>query len=162
LARCAGRQLRDAGVPAGWPVCVVGPKSPELVAALLAAFRSGHRVLLPPHDLGEATLLQLCTQAGCGHLGRVGPEPGGRAGRSLRAVGGGRGVGAVRPRLMVTTSGSTGLPKVVPLSEAGVDRFIAWAAGQFGLGPGTVVLNYAPLNFDLCLLDVWASLARGA
>src|SRR5262249_49359362 len=133
--------------------------------ALLAAFRAGHRVLLPPHDLGEATLLQLCAQAGCGHLVRVGagPEPAGLAVRSLPTDAAGPDPGSEgRPRLVPTTPGSTGLPKVVPLSEAGVDRFTAWAAGQFGLGSGTVVLNYAPLNFDLCLLDVWASLAGGA
>ena len=165
MARCAGWRLRDAGVPAGWPVCVVGTKSPELVAVLLACFRSGHRVLLPPHDLGEATLLQLCAQAGCGYLIRVGagPEPGELAVRALPTDADGPVPGsAVRPRLMLTTSGSTGLPKVVPLSAAGVDRFTAWAAGQFGIGPGAVVLNYAPLNFDLCLLDVWTSLAGGA
>ena len=26
------------------------------------------------------------------------------------------------------------------------------------IGPGTVVANYAPLNFDLCLLDIWTTL----
>ena len=39
-----------------------------------------------------------------------------------------------------------------------VDRFTDWAASQFDIGPGTVVANYAPLNFDLCLLDIWTTL----
>ena len=63
--------------------------------------------------------------------------------------------------LLLTTSGSTGLPKIVPLPAAGVGRFVDWAAGQFGVTAGTRVLNYAPLNFDLCLLDVWATLCHG-
>ncbi|MCI4061257.1 AMP-binding protein [Micromonospora sp. R77] len=63
--------------------------------------------------------------------------------------------------LLLTTSGSTGLPKIVPLSAAGVERFVDWAAEQFDLTEGTRVLNYAPLNFDLCLLDVWATLSHG-
>jgi acyl-coenzyme A synthetase/AMP-(fatty) acid ligase len=62
---------------------------------------------------------------------------------------------------MLTTSGSTGLPKVVPLSWRALDRFAAWAGPRFGLGPGRTVLNHAPLNFDLCLLDVWSTLAHG-
>jgi acyl-coenzyme A synthetase/AMP-(fatty) acid ligase len=62
---------------------------------------------------------------------------------------------------MLTTSGSTGLPKIVPLSPEAVDHFTDWAAGQFGIAPGTTVLNYAPLNFDLCLLDIWSTLKAG-
>ena len=62
---------------------------------------------------------------------------------------------------MLTTSGSTGLPKIVPLTAAGVDAFTDWAAEQFEIGPGTVVANYAPLNFDLCLLDIWTTLKHG-
>jgi non-ribosomal peptide synthetase component F len=53
---------------------------------------------------------------------------------------------------MLTTSGSTGLPKVVPLGTAAVGRFVAWAGPTFGIGADTTVPNYAPLNFDLCLL----------
>jgi acyl-coenzyme A synthetase/AMP-(fatty) acid ligase len=62
---------------------------------------------------------------------------------------------------MLTTSGSTGAPKVVPLPAGAVDRFTGWAGEAFGLGPGEVVFNYAPLNFDLCLLDIWATLRHG-
>ena len=151
-----------AGLNAGgYPVCVLGKKSPRLVATLLACFAAGHRVLLPPNDLGAATLAKLCEQARCQAVVAVdaatGPavrvNPGADLDRRLTGHG---------PGLMLTTSGSTGLPKIVPLRPAGVDAFVDWAAGQFGIGPGTVVLNYAPLNFDLCLLDVWTSLARGA
>jgi acyl-coenzyme A synthetase/AMP-(fatty) acid ligase len=62
---------------------------------------------------------------------------------------------------MLTTSGSTGLPKIVPLPIGAVGRFTEWAAGRFEIGPGSAVLNYAPLNFDLCLLDIWTTLAHG-
>jgi acyl-coenzyme A synthetase/AMP-(fatty) acid ligase len=62
---------------------------------------------------------------------------------------------------MLTTSGSTGLPKIVPLPADGIGRFNEWAASQFEIAPGTTVLNYAPLNFDLCLLDIWTTLRYG-
>ena len=62
---------------------------------------------------------------------------------------------------MLTTSGSTGIPKIVPLSVGAVDRFSDWAGAMFGMSTGTIVLNYAPLNFDLCLLDIWSTLKAG-
>jgi len=160
LAVSAAAEL--AGLSAGgYPVCVLGKKSPRLVATLLACFRAGHRVLLPPNDLGAATLAQLCEQAECEAVVAVdvatGPVVRVNRGAELDKRRTGHG-----PGLMLTTSGSTGLPKIVPLRPAAVDAFVDWAAGQFGIGPGSVVLNYAPLNFDLCLLDVWTSLARGA
>jgi acyl-coenzyme A synthetase/AMP-(fatty) acid ligase len=62
---------------------------------------------------------------------------------------------------MFTTSGSTGVPKVVPLTFGAVDSFTGWALTQFGIAPGTVVLSYAPLTFDLSLLEIWATLKAG-
>jgi acyl-coenzyme A synthetase/AMP-(fatty) acid ligase len=63
--------------------------------------------------------------------------------------------------LMLTTSGSTGVPKIVPLSLPAIDRFTDWAGARFGINNGTTVLSYAPLNFDLSLLDVWTTLKHG-
>jgi acyl-coenzyme A synthetase/AMP-(fatty) acid ligase len=62
---------------------------------------------------------------------------------------------------MLTTSGSTGLPKIVPLPRDAIDNFTDWTAEKFEIGPGTSVLNYAPLNFDLCLVDIWTTLKYG-
>ncbi|MBI9115251.1 AMP-binding protein [Sanguibacter suaedae] len=63
--------------------------------------------------------------------------------------------------LLLTTSGTTGTPKVVPLGRTAIDRFVLWAGEELALGPGTTVLSLAPLNFDISLLDVWATLAAG-
>ena len=62
---------------------------------------------------------------------------------------------------MLTTSGSTGPPRSSRCGTTAIGRFVAWAGEQFGIGPGCTALNYAPLNFDLCLLDIWTTLARG-
>ncbi|MEU0372925.1 AMP-binding protein [Streptomyces sp. NPDC006283] len=62
---------------------------------------------------------------------------------------------------MLTTSGATLAPTIVPLRHAAVDRFTAWAAGAFGIGPGTTVLSHAPLDSGPCLLDIWTTLAAG-
>ncbi|GAA1314722.1 class I adenylate-forming enzyme family protein [Saccharothrix xinjiangensis] len=150
LARDA--EALTAGIPADVPVCVPAHKSPETVALLIACSRQGRRVLLPSASLGPDALLRLCERVGCTHV----LTPGG-----ARTTGADPG-SLPGPGLLLTTSGSTGEPKVVVLSEEGVDNFLTWAARAFGMGPGAGVLNYAPLNFDLCLLDVWAALAAGA
>jgi len=171
LAKVASDRLREYELSISDPLCVAGNKSPELLAMLLACFGAGRRVLLPPAGLGRTALLRLCERAGCRRLVTVTGGPSGRGTASLTPVGpatpGGRRTPLTpqdsgRPGLMLATSGSTGPPKIVPLDGPGVDRFIAWAAGQFGIGPGATVLSYAPLCFDLSLLDVWTSLASGA
>ncbi|MFB9908960.1 AMP-binding protein [Allokutzneria oryzae] len=153
------RRLREwvaAGpLPPGGPVCVLARKSPKAIALVLACLGEGHRVLLPPRDLGRSTVDELSARSACGHVIETdGAE------LWVRAVPGGH-EGAAEPGLLLTTSGSTGVPKIVPLSTGGVDRFLAWARTRFGLGPGGTTLSYAPLNFDLSLLDVWASLSAG-
>jgi acyl-coenzyme A synthetase/AMP-(fatty) acid ligase len=145
----------DADDPA--PVCVPARKSPETIALVIACLAAGRRILLPSADLGAEALAALATEVGCGHvLTAAGvSRVAGTAGHP------GPGPASSDPGLLLTTSGSTGLPKAVVLTADGVDRFLSWGAKQFEIGPGTAVLNYAPLNFDLCLLDVWATLAAG-
>jgi acyl-coenzyme A synthetase/AMP-(fatty) acid ligase len=181
LAESAAEELR-AGLPDGAAVCVVGASPPALVATVLGAIAGHRRVLLTAADLDPAMRRRIAVGAGCRGVVTAGSPTVGQvvatvenlaaAGDGPGAAGDGPGVAgdgpgaagaaaAAGPGLLLTTSGSTGLPKIVPLAPAGVDRFVEWAAGEFGIGAGTVVLNYAPLNFDLCLLDVWTTLARG-
>ena len=163
-----------ARLPADRPIGIRAKKSPEAIALILACLQSRRPFLLPSIELAADTLAKLFAQAGVSTvLSPTGPRSDSAA--SLRALveapqtesidappsewppaGGGDGV-----MFMLTTSGSTGLPKVVPLRADGVDAFTDWAAEQFGIGPGAVVANYAPLNFDLCLLDIWTTLKHG-
>jgi acyl-coenzyme A synthetase/AMP-(fatty) acid ligase len=153
---------------AGIPVGILAKKSPEAIALVLACLADGRPFLLPSIELAADTLEQLFAQAGASHV--LAPAADGEAGIAARALAREDGSGPGLPAsaqgpegvaFMLTTSGSTGLPKIVPLSPAGVGAFTDWAAEQFGIGPGTTVLNYAPLNFDLCLLDIWSTLKAG-
>lgn len=153
-------RLVDAAGPSaatpepGRPVCVPARKSPESIALVIACLRAGRRVLLPSAELGATGLAELAAREGCAQvLTPDGATPVATAVTGRLAPAG--------PGLLLTTSGSTGTPKVVELNPDGVERFLAWGRQHFGLGPGTAVLNHAPLNFDLCLLDVWATLAAG-
>ncbi|KAA0680612.1 class I adenylate-forming enzyme family protein [Roseomonas genomospecies 6] len=180
LAWAAAERLRALGLPdglpGGRPVGIVARKSPRAVALILGCLMVRQRFVLPSADLGEATLSALFDRAGCARVLAPDADAAGRVpGLEATPVFDG-GALPVPPApqdvllpapppdecaFMLTTSGSTGLPKVVPLPAAAVDAFTDWACTRFGIGPGQTVLNYAPMNFDLCFLDIWATLKGG-
>jgi acyl-coenzyme A synthetase/AMP-(fatty) acid ligase len=161
-AVAARTRLERLGLGDGEPVGVIAKKSPAAVALVLGCLAARRPFLLPSPTLGAEPLRQLFDRAGCRHVLTIDGDDvpaaasGDRATEPTDAVTRLAGVS-----FMLTTSGSTGLPKIVPLRDDAIGRFVAWAGEQFGIGPGCTVFNYAPLNFDLCLLDVWATLARG-
>ena len=146
------------------PVCVTVHKTPDAVALLLALFGGGRQVLLPSPDLGEQVVQELARRAGCSQILFL--TSGDNSTAAVRSVAPGAPPTTAPPepdnsRLLLTTSGSTGVPKIVPILGAAQDRFMDWAADAFDIGPGRTVLSYAPLNFDLSLLDVWTTLGAG-
>jgi amino acid adenylation domain-containing protein len=60
------------------------------------------------------------------------------------------------------TSGSTGTPKGVMISHRASLTFVDWAVGCAGLGEQDRVSCPAPLNFDLSVFDIFATLKAGA
>lgn len=146
------------------PIAVRAAKSPRSLAVILACLRTGLPALLLSPELGPEVFSTLVARAGCQSVVTAADVSSTRRILDVRAVGVG---GTVPPpcppagtSLLLTTSGSTGIPKIVPLSAAAISRFTAWAGPAFSLGT-SVVLNYAPLNFDLCLFDIWATLRYG-
>jgi acyl-coenzyme A synthetase/AMP-(fatty) acid ligase len=176
LADASHSELQDARLPGDRPVGIRAKKSPEAIGLILACLRAGLPFLLPSIELASETLAALFAQAGTSQVlsphgprsesaaslralvddARAQPDAGAGSKSEWPPAGGGDGV-----TFMLTTSGSTGLPKIVPLPASGIDAFTDWAAEQFEIKPGTVVANYAPLNFDLCLLDIWTTLKHG-
>jgi acyl-coenzyme A synthetase/AMP-(fatty) acid ligase len=169
LAQTAFAEIRKLALPAD-PVAIHAVKSPRTIALIIACLHARLPFLLPSAELGADTFSMLLDQAGCGDLlvaEPPGPDVDCRTHKidcTVATGGPGQVAGPGDPddvSFMLTTSGSTGIPKIVPLTVGAVDRFTDWAAGQFDIGPHTTVLNYAPLNFDVCLLDIWATLKAG-
>jgi acyl-coenzyme A synthetase/AMP-(fatty) acid ligase len=161
-------ELAAHALPGDRPVGIRAKKSPEAIALVLACLQRGLPFVLPSVELAPDTLDQLFAQAGVSRV--LAPLSHGEDGAAVLVGDPPAGGEAMWPppgasdggvSFMLTTSGSTGLPKIVPLAPSGVDRFTEWAATQFEIGPSTAVLNYAPLNFDLCLLDIWTTLKVG-
>lgn len=150
LVRAAAARLDRLGVRPGARVAVLEPKSPETIALVLACLQTCRPVLLPPVDLPPATVATLLERAGVEHV--LGAE---------RCDAAGPGAPAYDIALMLTTSGSTGVPKVVPIGQSAIRRFAAWASERFAIGPGATVLSYCGLNFDLSILEVWTTLMHG-
>jgi acyl-coenzyme A synthetase/AMP-(fatty) acid ligase len=172
LKEMVARAAEDLGgldLPRDRPVGIRAKKSPHAIALILACLSDRRPFLLPSVELADETLEQLFAQADASRI--LSPQEHASDGSSLTAAEIRDRSGAEWPpstpggaddvSFMLTTSGSTGLPKIVPLRYEGVDRFTDWAAEQFDIQPGTTVLNYAPLNFDLCLLDIWTTLKFG-
>ncbi|MFF1818012.1 AMP-binding protein [Kribbella sp. NPDC058245] len=156
-------QLLQLELPAGGTVCVPAYKTPETIALLLAAFHEGLVVLAPSPDLGAAALTRLAQQARATHVLTVADVL--TADPVRRDEAEAAGFAQADPRrtcLLLTTSGSTGTPKIVPIASTGFDAFTAWATAEFALTSDDVALSYAPLNFDLALLDIWSFLQLGA
>jgi acyl-coenzyme A synthetase/AMP-(fatty) acid ligase len=140
-------------------VTIVAHKTPATIATILACFVRKRCVLLASPTLPLAIIDELAMNSGCRTL--IDPaesfaldpgdldRPGSASTRSSTAV-------------LLATSGSTGVPKLVPLPRDAVSAFLSWAGTTFELGPGSITLSYAPLSFDLSLLDVWAALSHGA
>ncbi|MGW0928111.1 AMP-binding protein [Streptomyces sp. NPDC002644] len=165
LTRTFTEHLRRLPLDVGATVCVPAHKSPETVALLLAVFRQGLVALVPSPDLGVEALDRLSRRARARLLLRADE----RAGLTAEPVEpdeaeatGFAVPDAARTRLLLTTSGSTGTPKIVPIPVDGFTAFADWAADAFELGADDVALSYAPLNFDLALLDLWTFLRLGA
>lgn len=139
------------------PIGLLAPKTPDGIALVLGALLARRPFVLPSLTLAERTRTELFRAAGCAAV--VSPD-------DFPATEGTWQPTDLAPRpdartFHLTTSGTTGMPKVVPLTEGAVDRFTDWAGERFSLGPDSTVLNYSPLNFDLCLLDIWATLKHG-
>ena len=63
---------------------------------------------------------------------------------------------------VIYTSGSTGKPKGVMVEHASLVNYIENAGLEFGVGHGDRVLQFASLNFDTSLEEIFTCLTRGA
>ncbi|WP_426136629.1 amino acid adenylation domain-containing protein [Pseudomonas sp. PWP3-1b2] len=66
------------------------------------------------------------------------------------------------PCLALFTSGTTGEPKGVLLSQGNLAHFAAWAGDCMALNEQSRVLQFSPVSFDSSLIDIFPALIAGA
>ena len=159
--------LANFALPRGVAVAVTAHKTVDTLALMLALGNQGHTPLAVSPGLGLTVKPIMFASAGVFCELAAGsdhdyPEVIVEVPSDLQADAVPSAYAADTCPLLLTTSGSTGIPKVVELSAEGINAFIHWGAEYFQLTRGSRVLSYAPLNFDLSLLEMWAPLALGA
>lgn len=63
---------------------------------------------------------------------------------------------------IIFTSGTTGMPKGVQISENNLLSFVEWANPTFAVADNSRVLIQAPYSFDLSVMDLYPGLCSGA
>ncbi|MHA7290677.1 AMP-binding protein [Arthrobacter sp. MDT3-24] len=148
--------LETAGLNGPAPIAILAHKCGETIAAVLECLRAGRPFLLLSPLLPAASRTALVADAGCAGI----LHPAERRLEALPQAAASPGIPG-DTGFLLTTSGSTGKPKIVVMGHGGVDNFTEWASDAFGIRAGSRVLSLAPMNFDLSLLDIWATLASG-
>ncbi|VVO96199.1 Linear gramicidin synthase subunit D [Pseudomonas fluorescens] len=160
--------------PQPWVVGICLPKSPALFASILAILGSGavYLPLEPSHPLQRQQYI--LHNAGALLLLHDGEHPlsATMAGLDVSGVDSaeadlGQPLMRQRPELeapcmALYTSGTTGHPKGVLLSQANLAHFTAWYADYVQLHAESRVLQFSSLSFDSSLIDIFPTLLSGA
>ena len=177
----AGRLARVLGGRGVGPGALVGlclERSAEMIVGLIAILKAGaayvpldpeypsERLAFVIEDTGMTLVLTqlrllgrlpesgidaLCLDPGTeiGVAGSAAANPASRSGADDLAY-------------VIYTSGSTGRPKGVLIRHGAASHVAAFTAERFGIGPGSRGLQFASLNFDASVLEIWTSLLSGA
>ncbi|MEV4641951.1 AMP-binding protein [Actinoplanes sp. NPDC049548] len=157
-----------ARMTSGTRVGIVGGKTPDTVACLIAALSSGTVPLLLDEALPGPRRQFMIERAGVERVLRAGPGDGpddvsfGALASVPQPV---VDLPAIRPQdpaYIFFTSGTTGEAKAVVGAHRGLDHFIAWETREFGVGPHDRVAQFTTLSFDAVLRDVFVPLTVGA
>lgn len=160
--------------PQPWVVAVCQGKSPALFASILAILGSGavYLPLEPSHPLQRQQYI--LENAGAVLLLHDGQQALSEsiAGLDVSDIGA---MDAARDRplmqrwpeleapcMALYTSGTTGHPKGVLLSQANLAHFTAWYVDYVQLHAESRVLQFSSLSFDSSLIDIFPSLLAGA
>ncbi|WP_129139394.1 AMP-binding protein [Modicisalibacter coralii] len=158
--------LATLHLPTNVAIAVTADKTVETLALMLALGKRGHTPLAVSPGLGDTVKPTMFSSAGVfcelsAESNSDGPSIAVKVPAAIQEAIPSAYADATCP-LMLTTSGSTGIPKVVELSAEGVNAFFGWGAEYFQVRRDSRVLSYAPLNFDLSLLEIWTPLMQGA
>lgn len=164
-----------AALPAGTStVGIVLHHRAEMIAALLAVLKCGARYVPAEPDFPTGRIRYMMQEAGADLILAETDSAGKLAGLPLLPIDGAPGGtdgpapqrAAVqdpeRPAYVLYTSGTTGRPKGVCVTNRNVCHYVRAFAHEFRIAPGDVMLQYSVCSFDIFVEEVFASLLNGA
>ncbi|MFL6292352.1 MAG: amino acid adenylation domain-containing protein, partial [Thermoanaerobaculia bacterium] len=174
-SRALARRLRSLGVGPEARVAVCLPRSPELVASVLAVLEAGGAyVALDPSSPRERLAFQLRDCGAAVLLAAPGAVADLGASLGLRCVfpreeAGGEAIAEPGPDVapgnlayVIYTSGSTGVPKGVEISHGSLTALVDWHVRAFGVTAADRGTLLAGVGFDASVWEMWPYLATGA
>lgn len=66
------------------------------------------------------------------------------------------------PRYYMSTSGSTGIPKLVEVCHGATKKFVDWSIPFYDVGPGDRWAQFSSIGFDLNFVDFLTAIGAGA
>lgn len=173
-SRSLAARLAALDLPAGSVVALCLPRSARFVAATLAVLRCGLAFL--PVDLDQPVRRRSFALTDSGAVAAVVPDVAAAVGLpdGLAAVVWGdaqpnvaivfedRASGQADPAYVITTSGSTGLPKAVVVPHRALTNNLLWKCTEFGFHADDRFYFKTPPVFDASLWEYLAPLTLGA
>lgn len=142
--------LNDHHITSGQRVGVCLPKSIDSLAAILAILKHDCAYVPVASDQPFARVRSILSSAG---VSGVFTTDGFQTEEN--------GVVDDQHAYILYTSGSTGVPKGVPMTDDNALAFIDWAIGEFAFDHEDVFSSHAPFQFDLSIFDIYVGLAVG-
>ncbi|MFH8241795.1 amino acid adenylation domain-containing protein, partial [Streptomyces sp. NPDC018321] len=169
-ARRVAAALRAAGVRPGQVVGVLLPRSVDLVAAMLGAWKCGASYLALDAAQPAERLAALVRDAHAAAVVGTGEKAAHVAADTVLVDAGALPPAPADPAdlpgagpaaYVLYTSGSTGRPKGVLVPHRGLSHYLSWAAGAYTPGRAPVAPVHSSVAFDLAVTSLWLPLAAG-
>jgi D-alanine--poly(phosphoribitol) ligase subunit 1 len=159
-------RLQKAEISLGHPVLLYGNKEAFLLAGLISCYRAGLPFIPVNPELPGQRISKIVHQSGAQALIASDvyvnlPEV-----PVIFTETKSKGTATFEKRYpdiayILFTSGSSGDPKGVLVSDKNLTSFVQWFTSNFPVGPDTIFINQAELSFDISLADIFGALQTG-